>query len=185
MKAAPEVEDRALVAAFLADRGEAAFRALYRRHTPRLFQLAKRILAGDASEAEEAVQEAWIRAARKLEAFAWRSSLGTWLTGITINVCRDLIRRRQARLQPIALEAVEVTEPARRGHSGAQRVDLERAISLLPQRYRQVLVLHDVEGLTHREISAALDIEIGTSKSQLFQARNAMRERLALGAPGR
>lgn len=142
-------------------------------------------MAGDDRDAEEAVQEAWIRAAGRLEAFAWRSSLGTWLTGITINVCRNLIRRRQARLQPVALEPSRTPKSTGPGPVGDQRIDLERAISLLPPKYRQVLVLHDVEGYTHREISTFLDIEIGTSKSQLFRARKAMRELLASGAPER
>lgn len=181
----PEERDRELVAVFLASRGEAAFRDLYRRYTPRLYQLARRILAGDSGEAEEAVQETWVRAARRLDSFAWRSSLGTWLTGIAVNVCRDLIRRRQARLRPVPIETAEASEPAAGPPAGGLRIDLERAIAQLPHRYRQVLVLHDVEGLTHREISDLLDIEIGTSKSQLHQARKAMRQRLALGAPGR
>ncbi len=186
MRAAHEGDDdRQLVAAFLDGREEAAFRALYRRHTPRLYQLARRLMAGDDRDAEEAVQEAWIRAAGRLEAFAWRSSLGTWLTGITINVCRNLIRRRQARLQPVALEPSRTPKSTGPGPVGDQRIDLERAISLLPPKYRQVLVLHDVEGYTHREISTFLDIEIGTSKSQLFRARKAMRELLASGAPER
>ena len=174
----PGADDRQLVDSFLRHRGEGPFRALYRRYTPRLFQLSLRILAGDDRDAEEAVQETWIRAAERLEAFAWRSSLGTWLTGIAINVCRDRLRRRRSRIQPVPLARSEIPEPVGSDRSKDKRVDLERAIARLAPRYRQVLVLHDVEGYTHREISNVLDIEVGTSKSQLHQARRAMRERL-------
>ncbi|MCP3959179.1 MAG: sigma-70 family RNA polymerase sigma factor [bacterium] len=176
-----EAAGKALVAAYLESRGEGPFRALYRRHTPRIYQLALRILGGDERDAEEAVQETWIRAVRKLDAFAWRSTLSTWITGIAINVCRDLVRRRRSRPRPVAEEAA--AEPAGPEPVGTVltkdlRLDLERAISSLPQRSRQVLVLHDVEGYTHVEIGRFLDIEAGTSKSQLFQARKAMRARL-------
>ncbi len=176
---AAEGEDRRLVEAYLRDRGEEPFRALYRRHTPRLYPLALRILAGDRRDAEDAVQETWIRAALKLDAFAWRSSLGTWLAGIAINVCRDRLRRRRSRPRPVPIDKAETPEPAIPGDGGADRLDLERAISGLSPRYRQVLVLHDALGYTHREISGFLDIEVGTSKSQLFQARKAMRASLA------
>ncbi len=182
-----EGDDRELVAAYLLLRREGAFRALYRRHTPRLYQLSLRVLSGDRRDAEEAVQETWIRAAERLEAFAWRSSLGTWLTGIAINVCRDRLRHDRARPRLTAVEGPETIRGAgsspRREADGTEpgndrRLDLERAIGGLPARYRQVLVLHDVEGYTHREIGRFLDIEAGTSKSQLFHARKAMRQRL-------
>ncbi len=169
--------DRELVAAYLRHRRESAFRALYRRHTPRLHPPALRILARDRRDAEEAVQETWIRAAERLDSFAWRSSLGTWLTGIAINVCRDRLRHDRARPRPVP-DSVEVEE-AGPAPGDDRRLDLERAISSLPGRYRQVLVLHDAFGYTHREIGRFLDIEAGTSKSQLFHARKAMRQRLS------
>ena len=128
------------------------------------------------------MQETWIRAAAKLDAFAWRSSLATWLAGIAINVCRDRLRHRRARLQPVAMDGVDVAQPSRRA---GRRLDLERAIAGLAPRYRQVLVLHDVEGYTHREIASLLGIEEGTSKSQLFQARKAMRARLSAESEAR
>ena len=170
--------DRELVAAYLRRRGEGAFRALYRRHTPRLYQLALRILGGESRDAEEAMQETWIRAAEKLESFAWRSSLGTWLAGIAINVCRDRLRRDRSRPRPVPEEAAGAIDRAAPATGDDRRLDLERAISSLPGRYRQVLVLHDVEGYTHREIGRFLGIETGTSKSQLHHARQAMRQLL-------
>jgi len=135
-------------------------------------------LAGNDSDAEEAVQETWIRAAERFDAFAWRSSLATWLTGIAINVCRDQLRRQRSRPQPLALEIASAPEPVRPPADRSTKLDLERAISELPPRSRLVLVLHDVEGFTHREIGEALEIADGTSKSQLFQARRILREAL-------
>ncbi len=179
----PEVgegDDRQLVATYLSRRGEKAFRALYRRHTPRLYPLALRILGGSQRDAEEAIQETWIRAAERLGSFAWRSSLATWLTGIAINVCRDRLRYERSRPRPAPEEDVEPIEGAE--PATHDRLDLERAISSLPGRYRQVLVLHDIEGYTHQEIGRFLGIETGTSKSQLHHARQAMRQRL--GAEG-
>ncbi len=179
---AGEDSDRELVAAYLRSRREGAFRALYRRHTPRLYPLALRLLGGEKRDAEEAVQETWIRAAERLGSFAWRSSLGTWLTGITINVCRDRLRHDRARPRPAPVEDAGALERAAPARGDDRRLDLERALASLPGRYRQVLVLHDVEGYTHREIGGFLGIEAGTSKSQLHHARKAMRERL--GAAG-
>ncbi len=170
--------DRELVAGYLRHRREGAFRALYRRHTPRLSQLALRILGRRRRDAEEAVQETWIRATEKLESFGWRSSLATWLTGIAINVCRDRLRYDRARPRPVLADSSGGIEEPGPAPGDDCRLDLERAISSLPDRYRQVLVLHDVEGYTHQEIGRFLDIEAGTSKSQLFHARQAMRQRL-------
>ena len=176
-----QATDRELVAAYLSHRREGAFRALYRRHTPRLYPLALRLL-GDARDAEEAIQETWIRAAGRLDRFAWRSSLGTWLTGIAINVCRDRRRHDRARPRPVPEDAVDIDRsgPA---PGDDRRLDLERALADLPGRYRQVLVLHDAFGYTHKEIGRFLDIETGTSKSQLFHARKAMRQRLSRVSP--
>lgn len=158
------------------DRGdEEAFRQLFRRHTPRLYAIALRLCAGRPDEAEDAVQVAWLRAARRLDRFEWRSSLATWLTGIAINCVREARRRSVPEVVPAdVLERL----PAPLVPVG-DRVDLDRAIAALPEGYRDVLVLHDVEGLTHEEIAAALGIAAGTSKSQLFHARRAVRRWLA------
>jgi RNA polymerase sigma-70 factor (ECF subfamily) len=77
--------DRVLVDKFTRDRDEHTFRELYRRHTPALYRLALRLLAGKETNAQEAVQETWIRACRLLAVFQWKSSLRTWLCGILIN----------------------------------------------------------------------------------------------------
>jgi RNA polymerase sigma-70 factor (ECF subfamily) len=149
---------------------EAAFRGLYRLHTPRLYGFTLRLL-GDATEAEDVVQETWVRAVRHLGGFRWRSALSTWLLGIGHNLCRERLRSRSRRQEREALVPV----PAMATAPGGLRVDLERAIARLPDGCRAVLMLHDVEGWTHQEIGHRLGIAAGTSKSQLSEARRRLR----------
>lgn len=165
-------EDRRLVERFLRRREEAAFVALYRRHTGFLYALALRLAGGRAGDAEDIVQTAWIRAAEALPRFAWRSALRTWLGGIAIHCAREHLRRPEGRELPPEL-AAEAHPPALH-----RRIDLDRAVAGLPYGYREVLLLHDVEGFTHQEIAGMLEIEPGTSKSQLFHARRALKRAL-------
>jgi len=176
----PEPSDRELVQRVMDDGDERAFRTLYRRHTPALYQFALRTMGGDASEAEDVVQETWIRGAEGWGGFRWDASLATWLKSIALNVCRAAFRRRDAGW----LESPD-TEPAAPADSPEVRIDLERALALLPPGYRTVLVLHDLEGFRHEEIAGMLGTSAGTSKSQLSRARRALRLLLApAGAHG-
>ena len=172
--------DRELVEAVVRDGEEGAFRNLYRRYSPRLYLTALRLLGQSEMDAEDAVQETWIRAVREMGNFRWESSLGTWLVAIVGNVARDQLRRVRRRDERELGPGDEplVSVPA------AEGIDLERAIALLPEGYRTVLVLHDVEGLTHEEIGEALGIAPGTSKSQLFGARRSMRALLNSATEG-
>ena len=166
--------DRDLVTRFLAHGDEEAFRLLFRRHTPRLYALTLRLCGGRGDEAEDVIQTTWVRAAGQLARFEWRSALSTWLTGIAINCAREARRTRSLDASVETLEALAA--PA--APPGA-RIDLDRAIAALPDGYREVLVLHDVEGLTHVEIAASLGVAVGTTKSQLFHARRAVRRWLS------
>ncbi|HEX5724883.1 MAG TPA: sigma-70 family RNA polymerase sigma factor [Longimicrobiaceae bacterium] len=172
---APAAPDRALAEALLLHGDERAFRELYRRHTPRLYQLVLRMLGGSEHDAEDVVQEAWIRATEALGGFRWESAFATWLTGIGINVARGLLRR-QGKWGAEPPEGLP--EPWRPPPADGERIDLERAIALLPAGYRAVLVLHDVEGYKHEEIGERLGISPGTSKSQLCMARRSLRRLL-------
>ena len=169
-------EDRRLVERFLGSRDEAAFRALYRGHAAFLYSFLLRLSAGDAAAAEEGVQETWVRAAQGLAGFAWRSSLKTWLAGIAIRWWRET-RRAAGREEELPEEAsLPAAPPIRRE---IERVDLERALAALAPGYRRILLLHDVEGYTHEEVAELTGIDVGTSKSQLSRARNALRARLS------
>lgn len=167
-------QDRELVSAFLRARDEEAFRSLYRSHTPRLYRIAYRLLRGDPQTAEELIQNVWIRAVGRLPDFRWDSSLRTWLTGILINCVREAERERQ----PLRAVTQQPLEASMDPPAGPERIDLERAVAGLPDGYREILVLHDIEGYSHREIAGLLGINEGTSKSQLSQARHAVRRRL-------
>jgi RNA polymerase sigma-70 factor (ECF subfamily) len=172
----PASPDRTLAEQILAG-DESSFRLLYRRHTPRLNQLALRLVGGAEADAEDVVQDTWIKAVEKLDSFRWESAFGTWLHAIAVNVAREAMRRRGRRQE---VEFPEQAEPA--APAPLERVevmDLEKAIAALPDGYRTVLVLHDVEGYTHEEIAEQLGVAAGTTKSQLFWARRAVRTRLA------
>jgi len=171
-RALRDADDRTLAEAVVQHGSERAFRELYRRHTPALYQFVLRVLGGAEAETEDVVQEAWIRVARKLSGFRWESSLRTWLSAIALNLAREALRRRGRVRTEEWTDGVAPVAPAPRD---AERIDLEQAIARLPDGYRAVLVLHDIEGYTHEEIGRQLQIAVGTSKSQLFDARRVVR----------
>lgn len=166
--------DGDVVDATLAASGDVhAFERLYRAHVTRIHSLARRMLGPE--EADEATQDAFVRAWEKLETFRGEAAFGTWLHRLAINVClarRGQLGRERERLQ--GGEAVFATLPAR-GGSVEVRLDFEAAMSRLPDGAREVFVLHDVEGFKHREIAELLGVTVGTSKAQLHRARMALR----------
>lgn len=169
-----DTTDAELAQRILREGDEAAFRALYRRHTGALYQFALRILGRSEMDAEDVVQETWIRAVAGLARFRWESSFRTWLIGIGLNQVRKSLRRvRPGQQEDLERLEAELVAPDRAG-----RIDLEQAVRLLPDGYRAVLVLHDVEGFTHDEISRSLGITSGTSRSQLHFARRTVRRLL-------
>ena len=170
-RVAHSLSDTDLVSAVQNERSDDAFSVLYDRHTPRAFQTAWRILGGNPQLAEDAVQEAWIRAVSRLAAWSGEQPFGAWLRGITLHVAIDLLRH------DLHLRFTDDFEVAVPEHD-VEHIDLDRAIAALPPGYRAVLVLHDVEGFTHEEIAEQLGITAGTSKGQLFKARRAVRARL-------
>jgi RNA polymerase sigma-70 factor (ECF subfamily) len=178
-----QLSDRDLADRIVAGGDETAFRTLYRRHTPRLWPTVLRMLGGtDAeAEAEDVIQETWVRAVSNLGGFRWEAAFRTWITGIALNLCREALRkrgrRRETSAEVLPLEAVGGTTSPDPG----RRMDLEEAIRTLPDGYRTVLVLHDLEGFTHPEIAERLDIAVGTSRSQLHHARHAVRRHLQRG----
>jgi RNA polymerase sigma-70 factor (ECF subfamily) len=165
-------DDLALVERFLRGRGEDAFRALYRAHTPALYALAVRLAGGDRADAEDLVQESWVRALTALRTFRAQSALRSWLCGVLVNVHRGRIRADWR-----IVDAPDV-EPLADTTGRDDAIDLERAIAALPEGARDVYVLHDVHGYTHREIAELMGIVEGTSKSQLNRARSLLRSSL-------
>jgi RNA polymerase sigma-70 factor (ECF subfamily) len=156
---------------------EDAFRQIYRRHSAVAYAVALRLRGGDRADADDALQEAWLRAVRGLHGFRRSSTFRTWLVGITIRVALEIGRARE----PAGLLADDDTTalPAPPYDVG---LDLDRLVQRLPAGYRTVLVLHDIEGHTHDEIAALLNVATGTSKSQLSRARSLMRRWLSASA---
>jgi RNA polymerase sigma-70 factor (ECF subfamily) len=170
-----EISDRRLVDRVLSRGDESAFRELYRRHSPALYRLAVRLLGGSDPDAGDVVQETWCRVLEAFPRYNGTSSLRTWLAGVVVNCCREHVRSRvQSRNIP-PLRLVPTTPPMGR----EVQLDIRRALAGLPQGFREVLVLHDLDGYTHEEISTILGIAPGTSKSQLSRARRALRGELA------
>jgi len=168
----PVSDDLALVREFWRTRGEKPFRALYRAHTPGLYAFALRLTGGDDSEAEDLVQECWIRAVRLLDAFRGAGPFRSWLFGILVNVRRERVR---ADWRFVDVPDLDPLAPELAFHTA---LDLDRAVAALPEGARDVFVLHDVYGYTHEEIGRFLGIMAGTSKSQLNRARTLIRQRV-------
>jgi len=156
-----------------------AFEELYQAHSGRLFSLAVRML-GNPADAEDMLQEIFLSAHRKLDSFRGEAALGTWLYRLAMNQILDHVRSRAARTGQLTdgLDDTSLLADAA-GHRLADRaidrIDLERALAELPEGCRAAFVLHDVEGLEHREVSDVLGIAEGTSKSQVHKARLRLR----------
>ena len=153
-----------------------AVRALYERYAPRVFAVVRRF-AGDEDLAQDYAQEAWIRALRALPTFRGDSRFSTWLHRIAVNSALQATRTGENRRKREVTSEVDKPVPPAEGDALLLQ-QLEGALDRLPEGMRRVLVLHDVEGYTHDEISEVLGVTAGTSKSQLSKARAKMRELL-------
>jgi RNA polymerase sigma-70 factor, ECF subfamily len=156
-----------------------AERQIYETHVDRIYRLAFR-LAGDDDLARDFTQDAFIRAFQRLKDFRGESSLGTWLHSIAVSVALNGLRKvKRFRTREASYdEALTVSTPGRRSEPDLKE-RMTRAIDALPEGYRTVFIMHDVEGFTHEEIGVALGVQTGTSKAQLFRARAKLRESLA------
>jgi RNA polymerase sigma-70 factor (ECF subfamily) len=169
----------------------AAFEILMRRHNQLLFRTARSIIRSDA-EAEDAVQEAYLRAWRALGSYRAESRLSTWLVRIVTNEALGRLRRTGAQVIPLeaAMTSSEprdqeaLTDAPDRGPEQALlRVQLrkmvEARIDLLPEAYRTVFMLRAVEEMSVEEVAKALDIPEATVRTRFFRARSLLRESLA------
>lgn len=165
-----EASDSDLIGRFLANKDGWAFRTLYRRHSPAVYGLLCRLAGGRESDAADVLQDAWMRAADRLGTFRGDAQFRTWLTGIALNCYREWRRASRASDAMVDADPAELPVPDRITNGG-HAIDVAEIVSALPPHYREVLVLHDVEGFTHEDIAAALGVEPGTSKSRLSRAR--------------
>jgi RNA polymerase sigma-70 factor (ECF subfamily) len=190
--AAPPLTD-AEMASRVAAGDEAAFRLLMKRHNQAMFRASRSILRDDA-EAEDAVQEAYLQAYRRIADFRGDSKLSTWLLSIAVNEAIGRLRRRQRRATVISLEgdiahggdapaderaADESGGPESLAVRAEARRLLERTIDGLPEAFRSVFVLRAVQELDVDDTAAALGIPEATVRTRFFRARALLRESLS------
>ncbi len=172
----------------------ADFDQIYRTYRRRVYALCLR-MAGNWADAEDLTQEAFLQLYRKIDTFRGESAFTTWLHRLVVNVVLRQRRKKSLPEQSLdsayssgggdsypqeSLGALDATLT-----SAIDRLTLEVAVAGLPQGFRAVLVLHDVEGYEHNEIARLLGVSDGTSKSQLHKARLRLRDLLKRGQAGK
>ncbi|MFQ5792063.1 MAG: RNA polymerase sigma factor [Acidobacteriota bacterium] len=158
-----------------------AFEDIYRRHSTTVYNLALRMVQ-NRSDAEDLLQEIFLLAYSKLAGFQGHAALSTWLYRLAVNRCLDHLRSRARRNQSVTDSLEETWRGPSLASTPEAGIDLERAISRLPRSYRAAFLLHDVEGLEHRQVGQILGVAEGTSKSLVHKARAKLRG--FLGDPG-
>ncbi|HWZ27074.1 MAG TPA: sigma-70 family RNA polymerase sigma factor [Gemmatimonadales bacterium] len=172
------MDDRELIARVRAG-DPVAERALYDAHVDRVYRLSYR-MAGDDDLARDFTQETFIRAFERLDTFRGESAFSTWLHSIATSVALNGLRKvKRFKKREADIEEADGVSTGRPRAEPDLKGRLAVAIDELPEGYRTVFLLHDVEGYTHEEIGAALAIESGTSKAQLSRARAKLRVALA------
>jgi RNA polymerase sigma-70 factor (ECF subfamily) len=172
------VHDQELIGRVL-EGDPAAERALYDAHVDRVFRLVYR-MAGDLDRAQDYTQETFIRGFARLKEFRGEASLSTWLCSIAISITLNGLRKvRRMMDRELSLDDTVAIGRMPQAADPDLKDRLAQAIDGLPEGYRAVFVMHDVEGFTHEEIASALGVHPGTSKAQLFRARSRLREALA------
>ncbi len=172
------VEQTNVVARVLAGDPDAE-RALYDANVDRVYRLVYRMV-GEPDLAADYTQDTFVRCFERLATFRGESALSTWITAIAISVVYNGLRKvRRRRAREVDLEHAEPVAAPGREADADLKVRLAEAIGDLPEGYRTVFLMHDVEGFTHDQIGAALGIQEGTSKAQLSRARAKLRKELA------
>lgn len=167
----------------LAAQGDmAAFEEIYQRHHRRVYSICLRMLQ-NAHEAEDLTQDVFIQLYRKIGSFRGDSAFTTWLHRMTVNQVLMHFRKRNVKYEKTTEEGetpdqvvVGTADPERM--RVVDKIALENAIDQLPDGYKNVFVLHDVEGFEHEEVARILGCSVGTSKSQLHKARLKLRKLL-------
>lgn len=183
-----------------AQRGdEEAFAALYHAYKRRVYAICLRMIHSEV-DAEDLTQEAFLHLFRKISSFRGDAAFGTWLHRLVVNVVLMKLRRKTLRMVSIEEAPLQPGEDEL-GHrdfaarqfglddpeltSAADRITLDRAIGELPEGYRAILLLHDLEGYEHTEIASLRNCSVGNSKSQLHKARVRLRHLLRKGPAAR
>ncbi len=157
---------------------EDAFRSLYDANVDRIYCLVYR-MAGEEDLAKDFTQEAFLRAYQKLGQFRGDAAFSTWLHSIAVSVALNGLRKvDRHRKRERSLEDAAHIAPSRQEVDPGVRERIEEAVAGLPEIYRTVFLMHDLEGYGHAEIGEILGVAEGTSKARLSRARAKLREEL-------
>ena len=179
------MDERELIAR-LQKRDEAAFEELIRQYEKKVYTLCFR-MCGNSEDAEEAAQDAFLALWRGIDRFRQESSLSTWIYRLATNACIDTLRRRKKQSGSVSLDDEELfvdavdTSPQPQEtveHRETQKL-LQEGLSALPEEYRKVLILREIEGLSYTEIAESASIELGTVKSRISRGRSLLRNFLS------
>ena len=166
-----------------------AFEEIYNRHHRRVYSICLRMLQ-NTTEAEDLTQDVFIQLHRKIGSFRGDSAFTTWLHRLTVNQVLMHFRKRNVKFEKTTeegetpIQIVGGTQNPRK-MPVVDKIAIQDAIAQLPDGYRNVFVLHDVEGYEHEEVARILGCSVGTSKSQLHKARLKLRKLLQKKAPPR
>ncbi|MHC4548342.1 MAG: RNA polymerase sigma factor [Planctomycetota bacterium] len=189
------IDDRELVRRIREGDAE-ALRAIVERYQERIFALIYGIVR-DRHEVEDVAQEVFLKVYTRIHAFDERSRFYTWLYRVAVNAAKDHVKKRSRRpavaLDEEATLADQAESPVGHAATAETRRQVREEIAALPVRYREVLTLRELEGLSYIEIAQVLQISIGTVESRLHRARARLKRRLerharrrnSLEAPGR
>ena len=166
-----------------------AFEEVYNRHHRRVYAICLRMLK-NPNEAEDLTQDVFIQLHRKIGSFRGDSAFTTWLHRLTVNQVLMHFRKRTVKFEKTTDEGDTPVQIVKGSEKPSRmpvvdKIALENAIKELPNGYRNVFLLHDVEGFEHEEVARILGCSVGTSKSQLHKARLKLRKLLGKKAPPR
>jgi RNA polymerase sigma-70 factor, ECF subfamily len=171
--------DTQLISAVLAGDGRAE-KQLYDAHVDRVYRLCYRFAHGDQHRAQDFTQETFVRAFGRLREFRGDAALSTWLHSIAVSVSLNGMRKvNRWHERETALENAPPVATTTRLAEPDLKDRLRSAVAALPEHYRTVFVMYDMEGYSHEEIGSVLGLPIGTSKARLSRARAQLRESLA------
>ena len=167
-------EDFILIRSFISG-NEDAFTKLVMRHKEKVRNLVFLTL-GDADNVDDISQDVFINVFHKINDFRFESKFTTWLYRITVNKCRDYLRKKRVRSIFVPIKDTTI-EPSVKGHSDNPDLPglVRKGIERLPEKLKVPLILRDIEGLSYKEIADQLECEVGTVKSRIFRARESLR----------
>ena len=174
-------EDDLRMARACADGSSEVFAAIYTSHGDRMKSIAFNHL-GNISDAEDAVQETFLKVHRAASSYNGEAAFTTWLYRILINTCYDLLRKRSRRIREAPIDDFVAGSRAAHAVDDVKRMALRKLLSELPEQRRTVFALFEIEGLSHAEIAGILDITEGNSKWILFSTKKQLQEKWKAGA---